>query len=142
MLRFDLPRLPANVMRWEAFVTSALCVAAWLITPWLMVVPAMQGVIKGFIGHTKCPRRVMWSRLFTARGRQGKLEDAGANMFAAKILAIASSLALALFISGRTRWRAPVGALIVFSTLEWALSFCAACWVYGAWYQRFPPAVT
>lgn len=26
-----------------------------------------------------------------------------------------------------------------FSFLEWALSFCAACWIYGAWYRRFPP---
>lgn len=142
MLRFDLPRLPANVVRWEAFVTFALCVAAWLITPWLMVIPAVQGVIKGFFGHTKCPGHAMWSRLFTARGWQGKLEDAGAKMFAAKILAIASCVALVLLLSGSTLWRVPVGALIVFSTLEWALSFCAACWVYGAWYRRFPPAGT
>jgi hypothetical protein len=35
--------------------------------------------------------------------------------------------------------RVPVAALLGFSFLEWAAAFCAACWVYGAWYQRFPP---
>jgi hypothetical protein len=63
-------------------------------------------------------------------------------MFANKILFIASMVALALLAAGSPMWKLPVGVLIVFSFLEWALAFCAACWVYGAWYRRFPPAGT
>jgi hypothetical protein len=46
-------------------------------------------------------------------------------------------LTLAAF--GQSFWNVPVMVLIVFTFLEWAFAFCAACWVYGAWYQRFPP---
>lgn len=46
MLRINLPRLPAHVVRWEAFVTFSLCAAARLIAPLLMVIPAVQGVTK------------------------------------------------------------------------------------------------
>jgi hypothetical protein len=46
---------------------------------------------------------------------------------------------LGLYLAGSTLWVVPCIALIVFSTLEWALSFCAACWAYGVWYQKFPP---
>jgi hypothetical protein len=40
---------------------------------------------------------------------------------------------------GNSFWVVPTIALAIFSTLEWALSFCAACWVYGVWYKFFPP---
>lgn len=33
MLRFDLPRVPANVIRWEALVTHALLWLALLVSP-------------------------------------------------------------------------------------------------------------
>ena len=33
----------------------------------------------------------------------------------------------------------PCIALIAFSFMEWAFSFCAACWACCAWYKRFPP---
>ena len=71
-----------------------------------------------------------WSRI--ARG--GNV-DAYAN----KVLVVASSASLLLFGFGSPLWQVPCTALIVFSFLEWGLSFCAACWVYGAWYCRFPP---
>lgn len=41
--------------------------------------------------------------------------------------------------TGSSLWVVPCSALIALSTAEWALSFCAACWAYGAWYRRFPP---
>jgi hypothetical protein len=28
-----------------------------------------------------------------------------------------------------------VAVLVVFPTLEWALDYCAACWVCGLWYR-------
>ena len=61
-------------------------------------------------------------------------------MFANKVLVVADSASLLLFGLGSPLWMVPCAALIVFSFLEWGLSFCAACWVYGAWYRRFLPA--
>ncbi len=139
MLRFDLPQVPSNVIRWEAFVTTVMCSLALLVSPWFMLVPAAQGLIKGFLGHTKCPAHVVWRKIFTARNWLGRMEDAGAKMFAAKVLFLASSVSLLLYVGGSTLWQVPAGVLVVFSTLEWALSFCAGCWAYGLWYRRFPP---
>lgn len=69
----------------------------------------------------------------------GKKENAGAKMFANKILFVVSSIAMILFLSGNPLWMVPTVALLVFSAREWAFSFCVACWAYGFWYQRFPP---
>jgi len=60
-------------------------------------------------------------------------------MFANKLLFIASSVAVLTYVLGSPIWQIPVSVLLVFTTLEWAFSFCAACWVYGAWYKFFPP---
>lgn len=139
MLRFDVPPVPANVIRLEAFVNFAFCVAAWFVSPWLMVVPALQGLVRGFFGHAYCPLHRLWRAILEPRGHAGRLENAGAKMFANKILFVASTAALVLAATGSALWRVPVGALFVFTTLEWAFAFCAACWVYGAWYKRFPP---
>lgn len=138
MLRFDLPQVPAHVIRWEAFVNTVVCVLALWVSAWFMLIPAAQGVVKGFLGHANCPSHRLWRRLFTARGMQGRMENAGPKMFAAKILAAAAIVALVLHAAGSTFWKVPVGVLIVFSTLEWALSFCAACWAYGLWYRHMP----
>ena len=137
MLRFDVPPVPANVIRLEAFVNFAFSAAAWFLSPWLMVVPAVQGFVRGFLGHRRCPSHHLWRRLLGARA--GKLENAGAKMFANKILFVASTAALLLAASGSALWRVPVGVLLLFPPLEWAFAFCAACWAYGAWYKRFPP---
>ena len=139
MLRFDAPRVWSNVIRWEAFITFVVCWAALFVTPWVLVLPALQGLVRGFVGHHRCPSHLLWKRVFLSTGHAGKEENAGAKMFANKVLFMASSVGLALFAFGSTLWQVPTVALIVFSFLEWALSFCAACWVYGWWYQRFPP---
>lgn len=60
-------------------------------------------------------------------------------MFANKLLFIASGAAVLLFVYGSGLWIVPCIVLVVFSSMEWALSFCAACWAYGYWYQHFPP---
>lgn len=140
MLRFDVPRVWSNVIRWEAFITFVVCWVALFVTPWVLVLPAVQGFVRGFIGHHRCPSHLLWKRVFLSTGHAGKEENAGAKMFANKVLFVASSVGLALFVAGSPLWQVPTVALIVFSFLEWALSFCAACWVYGWWYQRFPPA--
>jgi hypothetical protein len=142
MLRFDLPRVPANVIRFEAFLVFVVVLLALAFTPWLLLITAVQGLVKGFFGHTREPLHRLWTSLFKARGWQGKLEDAGAKMFAAKLLFIASTVALVLAASGSGLWKVPAGVLVLFSFLEWALAFCAGCWAYGAWYKRFPPSGT
>jgi hypothetical protein len=139
MLRFDVPQVWSNVIRWEAFVTFVVCWIALLMWPWLLGLLVLQGLVRGFIGHYRCPSHLLWKRLFEALGVAGKKENAGAKMFANKILFIASAAGLGLYLAGSTLWVVPCIALIVFSTLEWALSFCAACWAYGVWYQKFPP---
>lgn len=139
MLRFDLPRVPAHVIRWEAFVVHCLLWLALLVSPWFLAVTAAQGLIKGFFGHHRCPSHRLWRRLFESRGWGGKLEDVGAKMFAAKLLLLASAVGLGLFLAGSDLWKVPTIVLLVFSFLEWALSFCAGCWAYGAWYRAFPP---
>lgn len=139
MLRFDLPQVPANVIRSEALLNTTVCVLALLVSPWFMLIPAAQGLVKGFLGHGKCPSHRVLRSLLTAKGWQGRLENAGPKMFAAKLLAAASIVALALYAYGSTLWQVPVIVLVVFSSLEWSLSFCAACWAYGLWYRYIPP---
>jgi hypothetical protein len=140
MLRFDLPRVHANLVRWEALLTCLVCLLALRWSPWLMAVLALQGGLRGWLGHHREPLHALWKRILQAQGWAGPLEDVGAKMFAAKLLCIASSVALLLAAAGSTLWRVPVAVLVVFSTLEWALAFCAGCWAYGWWYRRFPPA--
>ena len=60
-------------------------------------------------------------------------------MFAGKLLFIASTVAMTLFLLGKPQWKIPASALLIFSFLEWAFAFCAACSVYNAWYRYFPP---
>ena len=139
MLRFDVPPVDANVVRWEAFVTFVIASVALLVTPWVLAFSLAQGLVRGFLGHFKCPSHRFWARFFEVLGLAGKRENAGAKMFANKVLAVASGAALVLYAWDLSIWRVPCVALIAFSFMEWAFSFCAACWVYGFWYSHFPP---
>ncbi len=139
MLRFDVPQVWSNVIRWEAFISFVVSAVALFVWPWAMVLLIVQGFVRGFIGHHRCPMHLVWKRAFEAMGCGGHKENAGAKMFANKILFIASSVSVALLAAGNPLWMIPCGVLLVFTTLEWAFSFCAACWVYGFWYQKFPP---
>jgi hypothetical protein len=142
MLRFDVPQVCSNVTRWEAFVTFVICWVALLVSPWAMALPVLQGAVRGFVGHHRCPSHRLWSYLALRGGWQGRRENAGAKLFASKVLFVASAASLIRFMAGSPLWRVPCVALILFSLLEWAAEFCAACWVYGAWYRRVPPAGT
>ncbi|MFA7438402.1 DUF4395 family protein [Castellaniella sp.] len=139
MLRFDVPPVWSNVTRWEAFTTFVIAVAALLVSPWLMAILAVQGLVRGFLGHYKCPSHRLWVHLAERNDLGGRKENAGAKMFANKILLLASLVAVVTYALGLDIWQVPVYALILFSTLEWAVSFCAACWAYGFWYSLFPP---
>lgn len=139
MLRFDVPPVWSHVTRWESFITFAISLASLLWSPWLMAILALQGLVRGFIGHYKCPSHVVWARIFEARGWGGKKENAGAKMFANKVLFIASSVSLVFSLVGSPMWQVPCVALVIFASLEWMFGFCAACWAYGFWYSKFPP---
>ncbi len=140
MLRFDVPPVWSNVIRWEAFLTFAICWAALLVTPWVMLILVAQGLVRGFVGHARCPSHALWKRVFEWLALGGKKENAGAKMFANKMLFLASGVSVTLLVLGSPLWIVPCIALVVFSFLEWAFSFCAACWVYSAWYTKFPPS--
>lgn len=139
MLRFDLPPVWSRVTRVEAFVSFVVCAAALVVTPWLMLIPVVQGFVRGVLGHYKCPMHWALARLFESRGWGGAKENPGAKMFANKLLFVASSAAIVLYLMGSSLWVIPCTVLLVFTALEWAFSFCAACWVYGWWYSKFPP---
>lgn len=139
MLRFDLPPVWSNVTRWEAFITFAVSAIALWWTPWVMILLVLQGFVRGFIGHYKCPSHRLWANLFEKMNWGGHKENAGAKMFANKILMLASMVAVIAYALGSGIWRIPCIILMIFSTMEWALSFCAACWAYGLWYRFFPP---
>jgi hypothetical protein len=139
MLRFDVPQVWSNVIRWEAFINHVVCWIALAGYPWVLLLLVAQGFVRGFVGHHRDPLHAVWKRLFEARRWGGRKENAGAKMFANKILFLASSVAVVLYASGSTLWVLPCIALIAFSFMEWAFSFCAACWAYSAWYTRFPP---
>ena len=139
MLRFDIPPVSANVARLEAFITFSFCLIALLGFPYLLPVLALMGFIRGFFGHYKCPSHRLFTKIMTALNIAGKKENAGAKMFANKLLFIAATVASVLFFMDIDLWRVPSSILVVFSTLEWAFSFCVACWSYGYWYKLFPP---
>jgi hypothetical protein len=139
MLRFDVPPVYSNVVRVEAFVTTLISAIALLGYPFLMPILAVMGLIRGFVGHQKCPSHRLLTKLLLGMDKAGHKENAGAKMFANKILLIASVVASILYFMGNSMWVIPTTALLIFSSLEWAFSFCAACWVYGVWYKMFPP---
>lgn len=135
MLRFDVPPVWSNAARLDGFITFAIAALALFALPWLMPVLAVQGLLRGFFGHQRCPAHRLYSALLQKAGRAGKRENAGAKMFANKLLFVASTVASVLYFTGSGLWVVPTSVLLVFSFLEWAFSFCAACWAYTLWYQ-------
>ena len=112
MLRFDIPPVNANVVRLEAFITFVVCVIALLGFPHLLPVLALMGFIRGFFGHYKCPSHRLFTKILTGMNLAGKKENAGAKMFANKILFIASTAASVLFFMGNDFWKVPAIALM------------------------------
>lgn len=142
MLRFDIPPVHANVTRLEALITTTVCAIALLGFPYLLPLIALMGLIRGFFGPHRCPSHRVFTALMTRMGIAGRRENAGAKMFANKILFFAAGVASVLYFMGVSLWVVPTVALLIFSSLEWIFSFCVACWAYGFWYKKFPPKST
>lgn len=136
MLRFDVPPIWSNAARLDALTTSLVCLLAIVLgTPYLLPLLMIHGLVRGFFGHTRCPSHRLYTHLLQKIGKAGHKENAGAKMFANKLLFIASSVGTILWLSGSGMWVVPASVLLVFSFLEAAFSFCAACWAYTLWYQ-------
>ncbi len=136
MLRFDIPAIWSNATRLDALTTFLICLLTLLLgTPYVLLLLIIQGLVRGFLGHTRCPSHRLYSRLLEKFDKAGHKENAGAKMFASKLLFVASTVATILWLSGNGMWIVPTSVLLVFSFLEVAFSFCAACWAYTLWYQ-------
>ncbi len=136
MLRFDVPPIWSNAARLDALTTFTVCLlAVALKLPFLMPILIVHGLVRGFFGHTRCPSHRLYAGLLQKLGKAGQKENAGAKMFANKLLFIASSVATILWLAGSAMWIAPASVLLVFSFMEAVFSFCAACWAYTLYYR-------
>lgn len=140
MLRFDVPPVWSNAARLDALLTFSISALALAGFPYLVPLLIIMGLVRGFFGHHRCPSHRLYAWALQRAGWAGKKENAGAKMFANKLLLLASGMATVLYLLGNGMWVMPITALMVFSFLEAVLSFCVACWAYTAWYRLYPPA--
>lgn len=129
MLRFDIAPVCSNAYRIQAAVTLAVS-ALYFFTPykWVAVVLALGGLLRGFVSPHKCPSYLAFSGL-------AKPINAGAKMFADKLVAIAGSVMLASWLLGSDIGNIPAAVLMLFAAIDLVSGFCAACWAYGLWYK-------
>ena len=138
MLRFDIPPVCSNAYRVQAVVTFVVS-ALYLWTPYgaLSIVLALGGVLRGFVSPHKCPSYLIFSKLMKNAGL-AKPVNAGAKMFADKLVAIAGSVMFITWFVGNPIGQIPAVILLVFSFIDFSTGFCAACWAYGLWYKMKP----
>ncbi len=135
MLRFDIAPVCSNAYRFQAAVTLAVS-AIYFFTPykWVAIILALGGLLRGFISPHKCPSY----KLFEATTRKmglAKTVNAGAKMFADKLVAIAGAIMLVTWLMGSGIGDIPAVALMIFAFIDLVSGFCAACWAYGLWYK-------
>lgn len=136
MLRFDVPPVWSNAARLDGLTTFAVSLLAIAFDlPFLMGILALQGLMRGFFGHQRCPSHRFYASLLEKLGKAGHKENAGAKMFANKLLLVASTVSTVLWLAGSSLWIVPASVLLVVSFLEAAFSFCVACWAYTFYYQ-------
>jgi hypothetical protein len=135
MLRFDIAPVCSNAYRIQAAVTF-LVSAAYLFTPyqWLAVILAFGGLLRGFVSPHKCLSYKLFAGLMKKAGKS-KPVNAGAKMFADKLVAIAGAVMVGTWFFGSSIGMIPAAALLVFSFIDLTIGFCAACWAYTLWYK-------
>ena len=106
------------------------------LTPykWVALFLAVGGFIRGFVSPHKCVSYKLFERL-TARLNWVKKVNAGSKMFADKIAAIAGTAMVVTWLLGSSVGDIPAIAIMIFAFLDLSTGFCAACWVYSAWYK-------
>lgn len=135
MLRFDIAPVCSNAYRIQAAVTFVVS-ALYLFTPhgWIAALLAVGGLLRGFVSPHRCPSYRLFGRL-TERMGLAKPINAGAKMFADKLVAIAGSVMLISWALGSTIGSIPAAVLLVFAFIDLVSGFCAACWAYSLWYR-------
>lgn len=135
MLRFDIAPVCANAYRFQAAVTLAVS-AIYFFTPfkWVAVILLLGGVLRGFVSPHKCPSYKLFAAITRKMGVT-KTVNAGAKMFADKLVAIMGTLMLVTWGLGSGLGNIPAVALMLFATIDLVSGFCAACWAYGLWYK-------
>jgi hypothetical protein len=135
MLRFDIAPVCSNAYRFQA--AMSLCIAAlYLFTPykWVAFLLAFGGLVRGFVSPHKCLSYRLFAAL-TAKLGWRKMVNAGSKMFADKIATIAGTVMGVTWLLGSEIGTIPAAAILVFASVDLVTGFCAACWVYGAWYR-------
>jgi hypothetical protein len=135
MLRFDIAPVCSNAYRFQAAMSFAIA-AAYLFTPyqWLAFLLAFGGLLRGFVSPHKCLSYRLFAGI-TERTSWSKKVNAGAKMFADKVVAIAGSVMAVSWVLGSDIGMIPATAILAFAFIDLATGFCAACWAYGAWYK-------
>ena len=135
MLRFDIPPVCSNAYRFQATMSFSIA-ALYLFTPykWVSLLLAIGGFIRGFISPHRCPSYKLFETV-TSRLKWVKKVNAGSKMFADKIAAVAGTAMVVTWLTGSSIGAIPATAILIFAFVDLATGFCAACWVYGAWYK-------
>jgi hypothetical protein len=135
MLRFDIAPVCSNAYRFQAAVTLAVS-AIYVFTPykWVAVILMLGGLLRGFVSPHKCPSYKVFASITKKMG-VAKPVNAGAKMFADKLVAIMGTIMLVTWLLGSGIGNIPAVALMVFATIDLVSGFCAACWAYGLWYK-------
>lgn len=95
---------------------------------------AFAGLLRGFVSPQSCPsyRLLAWAG---DRLGYGKRVNAGAKLFADKIVGIAGLAMFAAWLLDSELGVIPATALLVFSALDVVTGFCIACWAYTFWHR-------
>jgi len=135
MLRFDIAPVCSNAYRFQAAVTLAVS-AIYFFTPyqWVAIILALGGALRGFVSPHKCPSYLAFSALTRKLG-MAKPINAGAKMFADKLVAIAGTIMFVTWLMGAEIGLIPAAVLMVFAFIDLVSGFCAACWAYAMWYK-------
>ena len=135
MLRFDIAPVCSNAYRFQATMSFTIA-ALYLFTPWKWVafILAIGGFIRGFVSPHKCLSYKLFEKI-SARLNWVKKVNAGSKMFADKIAFVAGTAMAVTWLLDSSIGNIPATAILIFAFLDLATGFCAACWVYSAWYR-------
>lgn len=101
---------------------------------WVAIILALGGALRGFVSPHKCPSYLAFSALTRKLG-MAKPINAGAKMFADKLVAIAGTIMFVTWLMGSEIGLIPAAVLMVFAFIDLVSGFCAACWAYAMWYK-------
>ncbi len=119
-----------KVVRWNAAVTVVVIVAAWFVSPWLLVPLAADFATRVFIGPRFSPLAQSGIHVLNALRVAPKMIAGAPKRFAAGIGFTMTTGALLLLLAGVDAGWWVAGAIGVFACLEAAFAFCAGCVLY------------